>query len=134
MVWRDPVEIIIPPRWNNVSHVNSPLVQYYNNDLLLPVFEYGKNVSTEIKHITEIIVTGDLPGAILASATPQYVEQNAAFLVDTSYLDDWWDLKTDINMKRSATKTYYFQKIKDQLAGGSSETYMYKATRFIYAQ
>ena len=134
MVWRDPVEIIIPPRWNNVSHVNSPLVQYYNNDLLLPVFEYGKNVSTETKHINEIIVTGDLPGAILASATPQYVEQNAAFLVDTSYLDDWWDLKTDINMKRSATKTYYFQKIKDQLAGGSSETYMYKATRFIYAQ
>ena len=114
--------------------MNSPLVQYYNNDLLLPVFEYGKNVSTETKHITEIIVTGDLPGAILASATPQYVEQNGAFLVDTSYLDDWGDLKTDINMKRSATKTYYFQKIKDQLAGGSSETYMYKATRFIYAQ
>ena len=46
------------------------LVQYYNNDLLLPVFEYGKIVPAETNHITEIIVSGDLPGEILASATP----------------------------------------------------------------
>ena len=97
------------------------------------MLEYRKNVPTETKHIIEIIVSGDLPGEIFASAAPQYVEHNAVFLVDTSYLGDWRDLKTDIYMKRSATKTYYFQKIKDQLAGGSSETYMYKATRFIHA-
>ena len=36
-------------------------------------------------------------------------------------------------MKWSATKTYYFQKTKDQLLGCSRETYMFKATRFIYA-
>ena len=36
-------------------------------------------------------------------------------------------------MKWTATKTYYFHKIKDHLVGCSSETYMYKATKFIYA-
>ena len=29
-LWRDPVEIIIPPRRDNVSHMNSPLLQNYN--------------------------------------------------------------------------------------------------------
>lgn len=106
------------------------LVQYCNNDLLLPVIEYGNNVP---KHITKVIVSGDLPGEILVSSTPQYVEHNAAFLVDTSYLANWRDLKTHLNMKRCAKKTYYFQKIIDQLTGYSSETYMYKATWFIYA-
>ena len=67
------------------------LVQYCNNDLLLPVIEYGNNVP---KHITKVIVSGDLPGEILVSSTPQYVEHNAAFLVDTSYLANWRDLKT----------------------------------------
>ena len=66
-------------------------------------------------------------------ASSQNVKHNAAFFIDTFYLDDWRDLQTDINMKRSATKTYYFQKIKDQLVGGSNEIYMYKATRFVYA-
>ena len=69
---------------------------------------------------------------MLPSATPQYVEHSPAFLADTPYLGDWRDLKTDINMKWSATRTYYFQKIKDQLARCSSESHMYKATRLIY--
>ena len=109
------------------------LVQYYKNSLLLPVFEYGKNIPTEAKDITRIIVSGDLPGEILVSAISQFVEQSAVFLVDTSYLCDWRDLKRYINMKRSVTKTYYFQKIKNQLVGCSSEAYMYRAMRFIYA-
>ena len=32
------------------------LVQHYKNDLLQPVFDYRKNVPTETKHITDIIV------------------------------------------------------------------------------
>ena len=36
-------------------------------------------------------------------------------------------------MKRIATKTCYFQNNKYQLVGCSSGTYMYKATRFMYA-
>lgn len=78
-----------------------------HNDLLLSVIEYGNNVP---KHITKVIVSGDLPGEILVSSTPQYVEHNATFLVDTSYLANWQDPKTDLTMKRCATKTYYFQK------------------------
>ena len=97
------------------------------------MFEYGKNVPTETKHITGIIVSDDLAGEMLASAISQFVEYNAIFLVDTSHLGDWRDLKPYIDLKWSATKTYYFQKIKDQLVRCISGTYMYKATQFIYA-
>ena len=55
------------------------LVQCYKNDLKPPVFGFEKDVPKETKHITDIIVSGDLRGEILASATSQYVEHNPHF-------------------------------------------------------
>ena len=109
-------------------------MKYYNNDLTLPIFYEGKTSPCETKSIAELLTSKKIPTELIATATPVYVKSNVEFVVDTSYLGDWRDIKTDmiIGMVRSATKTFHFQEVDDQLISSNSETYDYKATRYVY--
>ena len=110
-------------------------MQYYNNDLLLPVYASGRDVSRETKSVVSLIVEGETPVPLIATATPVYVYHNVEFIVDSSKLGDWRDLKNDLipGMTRSATKTFYFMHIDDQFESCKAGDHDYKVTRFIYA-
>ena len=107
---------------------------YYNNDLTLPVYASGNTVSCETKAVVELLVRGKLPENLIATATPVYIKKNVEFVVDTSNLGDWRDVKHDmiVGMSRTGTKTYYFASIDNDFEAADKEAHDFKATRFVY--
>lgn len=69
--------------------------------------------------------------------TPVYVQHNVEFVVDTTKLGDWRDVKVDLipDMKRKATKQFYYvTDIDGELRSANQfESHEYKVTRFVYS-
>ena len=62
------------------------LVKFYNGDLLLPIFNEGRNQSTATKAIVEILVAETIPSEVIAFATPVYIKNNVEFVVKAKFL------------------------------------------------
>ena len=101
----------------------------------MPIYRSGRITPCETKKVAELLIHRNLPPNIIATSTPVYVKHNVEFLVDTSCLGNWRDIKTDmiIDMVRSATKTFYFEDFEDQLSSSDVDVHDYKVTRYVYA-
>ena len=110
-------------------------VQYYNNDLLLPIVSSGKEEPPTTKDIVSMIISGDIPLEQISTATPVYVQNNVEFIVDTSRLADWRDVKYDgmAGMSRNVTKKYLYSLVNNKLELALEDEHQYKATRFVYS-
>ena len=76
---------------------------------MLPVWESGSSVPATTKDAINIIISNP-PSQKICRAVPVYVKHNVTFLVDTSVLIDWRDIRTDLvgGLARSGTKRFYF--------------------------
>ena len=69
----------------------------YNGDLLFPIYNEQRKQPCEAKSTAELIIWGQIPTELIASATPVYVKNNVEFFVNTNYLGHWRDIKTHDN-------------------------------------
>ena len=108
--------------------------EYYNKDLNLPVFAKGNGTPSSTKDVVEILLN-ILDRSVVCSATPVYVRHNVEFIVDTNKLDDWKDIRTDMNacLTRSGTKTLFFKEEDGKISQSSAEKCSHIISRYIYS-
>ena len=84
--------------------------------------EPGSSVPINTKDAVNIIIYNP-PSEKICRAVPVYVKHYVAFLVDTSALIDWRDIKTDLvgGLSRSGTKSFYFDIENENHAINTSE-------------
>ena len=100
----------------------------------MPIWESGSSVPIKTKDAANIIIFNPPSGKIYW-AVPVYVKHNVAFLVDTSALIDWKDIRTDLfgGLARSGTKSFYFDIEKENHAVNTSEDDVtHHAKRYTY--
>ena len=68
---------------------------YHNDDLNLPIFRSGAGKPKSTKEIATTILQHP-PSLKVCKSTPTYVEKNLEFIVDTSYLRHWKDVRSDM--------------------------------------
>ena len=96
---------------------------------------YGKNKKEPISTSFAVeLILGDVPENILCSATPVYVDKNREFLVNTSNFPHWKDIRADTipKMKRSGTKTVYYNRNNNTLFSTKNASHTHEVKRFIY--
>ena len=81
-------------------------IKYDNDDLNLPIFRSGAGKLKSTKEIATTILQ-HLPSLKVCKSTPTYVDKNLEFIVDTSHLLHWKDVRSDMisGLVRSGTKT-----------------------------
>ena len=105
---------------------------YYHNDLCMPVFSEGDVKPASTKDIVLLLINGKIPTEKIASAPPVYVEHNVSFIVDSSTLGDWRDAKIDLaGMKRSKTKSFYFNRHQKEFIKADKSSYDWMINRYI---
>ena len=81
-----------------------------------------------------VIINEEVDPKKMASAPPVYAEKNVTFIVNTSSLPDSRDVMLDMisGLKRTKTKTLYFNVNHGILDKADKLCYEYKVCRFIY--
>ena len=81
---------------------------HHNDDLNLPIFRSGAGKPKSTKEIATTILQHP-PSLKVCKSTPTYVDKNLEFIVDTSHLLHWKDVRTDMisGLVRCGTKLSY---------------------------
>ena len=79
--------------------------EYYNNDLMVPIFNYGKKLPVSTKDVAEILLDGSVPNDRICTSVPVFVQHNVDFIVAREKFGDWRDVKNDFNYKMNKVKT-----------------------------
>ena len=82
-------------------------IEFYNGDVTLPIWKSRSSVPVNTKDAVNIIISNS-PSEKICRAVPVYVKHSVAFLVDTSALIDWRDIRTDLvgGLARSGTESF----------------------------
>ena len=57
-------------------------IEYYNNNLALPIYRRGGNCPRKTKAIALSIMSGDVEPKRISTANPLYVQHNVEFMID----------------------------------------------------
>ena len=97
-------------------------IEFYNGDVTLPIWKSRSSVPVNTKDAVNIIISNS-PSEKICRAVPVYVKHSVAFLVDTSALIDWRDIRTDLvgDLARCGTKSFYFYFEKENHTINTSE-------------
>ena len=120
------------------SPCNNSEIEFYQNDICLPMFSKGNDTPMRSKVIASLIISDEINKDKIAFAPPVYVEHNVSFMIDSSSLGDHRDLKMDLTagMTKNKTKFLFFTKDPMDISGlkaSGSKWYDYKVTRYIYS-
>ena len=105
---------------------------YHNDDLNLPIFRSGAGKPKSTKEIATTILQHP-PSLKVCKSTPTYVDKNLEFIVDTSHLLHWKDVRSDMisGLVRSGTKTILLAADGDDLEQVKGTNYDYRCIRYI---
>ena len=82
-------------------------VEYYNNNLTLPLFSQGQQKPRESKEMALLLMGDNIERSIVCTSVPIFVEHNVEFLIDVSSIGNFEDAKTH-GMRRIKTKYFYY--------------------------
>ena len=108
---------------------------YHNDDLNLSIFSSGAGKPKSTKEIATTILQHP-PSLKVCKSTPTYVDKNLEFIVDTSHLLHWKDVRSDMisGLVRSGTKTILLAADGDDLEQVKGTNYDYSCIRYTYNQ
>ena len=106
---------------------------YHNDDLNLPIFRSGAGKPKSTKEIATTILQHP-PSLKVCKSAPTYVDKNLEFIVDTSHLLHWKDVRSDMisGLVRSGTKTILLAADGDDLEQVKGTNYDYRCIRYTY--
>ena len=109
------------------------VIIYHNDDLSLPIFRSGAGKPKSTKEIPTTILQHP-PSLKVCKSTPTYVNKNLEFIVDTSHLLHWKDVRSDTisGLVRSGTKTIFLAGDGDNLEQVKGVNYDYRCIRYTY--
>ena len=98
---------------------------HHNDDLNLPIFRSGAGKPKSTKEIATTILQHP-PSLKVCKSAPTYVDKNLEFIVDTSHLLHWKDVRSDMIsvLDRSGTKLDDLEQVK-------GTNYDYRCIRYI---
>ena len=108
-------------------------ISFYNEDPTLPIYAKGRSQPCSTMNIAELLVNGVKP-ELICTNTPIYVKNNVEFIVDTNALNDWRDIRTDLNcgLQRSGTKSFHYEFSEGKAYNAEKINCTHVATRYLY--
>ena len=104
---------------------------YHSHDLNLPIFRSGAGKPKSTKEIATTILQHP-PSLKVCKSTPTYVDKTLEFIVGTSLLLHWNDVRSDMisGLVRSGTKTILLAGDGDDLEQVKGINYNYRCIRY----
>ena len=106
---------------------------YHNDDLNLLIFRSGAGNQKSTKEIATTIFQHP-PSLKVCKSAPTYVDKNLEFIIDTSHLLHWKDVRSDMisGLVRSGTKTVLLAGDGDNFEQVKGTNYNYSCIRYTH--
>eukprot|EP00795_Rhopilema_esculentum_P005595 gene5595-10800_t len=109
------------------------LILLYNEDPTLPIYAKGRSQPCSTAEVAELLIIG-VKSELICANTPIYVKNNVEFVVDANSLNDWRDIRADMNcgLQRSGTKSFHFDFSEGKAFTAYKSNSTHVATRYLY--